>query len=267
MADQTVLLLLDDTFRFSCSEAVPCFNKCCRDLNQFLTPYDILRLKNRLGIPSGLFLKKYTSEHTGPGSGLPIVSLKFDYASQYKCPFVTPSGCSVYEDRPSSCRTYPLARILTKSRETGNIAEQYMLLKEPHCLGFNCEQTQTVREWIESQGIAVYNEMNDLLMDIISLKNRLMPGGSIDDKSRRIFNMACYDLDTFRSHIFEPQKRAHSPLLAAGLASESKNSKLHYGRCEALPSGRTFPATCCRELQKYKNNFLRKRNRNIWLFC
>ncbi|MDO9566914.1 MAG: YkgJ family cysteine cluster protein [Candidatus Desulfaltia sp.] len=161
MADQTTLLLLDDSFRFSCSEAVLCFNKCCLDLNQFLTPYDILRLKNRLGIPSDLFLKKYTSAHTGPGSGLPIISLKFDYALQYKCPFVTPSGCcSVYEDRPSSCRTYPLARILTRSRETGNIAEQYMLLKEPRCLGFNYGQTQTVREWIESQGIAVYNEMN-----------------------------------------------------------------------------------------------------------
>lgn len=202
MDDNDIMpLSLEDTFTFSCSEAVACFNECCRDVNQFLTPYDILRLKNRLGIPSGLFLERYTSEHTGPDSGLPIISLKLDYAAQYKCPFVTPSGCSVYEDRPSSCRTYPLARILTKSKKTGDIAEQYMLLKEPHCLGFNCEQTQTVREWIERQGVAVYNEMNDLLMDIISLKNRLMPG-SMDDKSRRIFNMACYDLDTFRFQIF-----------------------------------------------------------------
>jgi len=39
----------------------------------------------------------------------------------------------------------------------------------------------------------------------------------------------------------EPQKRAHSPLLAAGLASESKNSKLPYGR--------RFPAACGGELQ------------------
>ena len=40
---------------------------------------------------------------------------------------------------------------------------------------------------------------------------------------------------------FEPQKRAHSPQLAAGLASESENSKLPYGR--------RFPAACCGELQ------------------
>jgi len=202
MDDNNIMpLSLEDTFTFSCSKDVPCFNECCRDLHQFLTPYDILRLKNRLGIPSGLFLEQYTARHTGPESGLPIITLKAD-GSKLKCPFVTPSGCSVYEDRPSSCRTYPLARILTRSKKTGSIAEQYMLLKEPHCLGFNYGQIQTVREWIESQGIAVYNEMNDLLMDIIRLKNRLMPG-SIDDKSRRIFNMACYNLDTFRSHIFE----------------------------------------------------------------
>ncbi len=29
--------------------------------------------------------------------------------------------------------------------------------------------------------------------------------------------------------ILEPRKRAHSPLLAAGLASESENEKLPYG--------------------------------------
>jgi len=44
-------------------------------------------------------------------------------------------------------------------------------------------------------------------------------------------------------------QRAHSPQLAAGLASESKNCKIPYSRREALPEGRTFPAACCRELQ------------------
>ena len=44
--------------------------------------------------------------------------------------------------------------------------------------------------------------MNDMLMEIISLKNRLMPG-KLDTKSKVLFHMACYDLDTFRSHIFD----------------------------------------------------------------
>jgi len=194
-------LSLDDTFNFSCSKDVPCFNECCRNLQQFLTPYDILRLKNRLGIPSGLFLEQYTAKHTGPESGLPIITLKTD-GYKLKCPFVTPSGCSVYNDRPSSCRMYPLARVVSRSRETGEITEQYMLIKESYCLGSSQGKTWTIRQWEEGQEIGIYNEMNDLLMEIISLKNRLMPG-RIDVKSEYLYYMACYNLDTFRSHIFE----------------------------------------------------------------
>ncbi len=203
MDDNNIMpVSMDDTFKFSCSKNVACFNECCKDVNQFLTPYDILRIKNRLGISSGLFLERYATQHTGPESGLPVITLKTDHAAELKCPFVTPSGCSVYEDRPSSCRTYPLVRVASRSRKTGKIAEQYMLLKEPHCLGLNQGQIWTVKEWIENQGIAIYNEMNDMLMEIISLKNRLIPG-PLDIKSRHIFHMACYDLDTFKSHIFE----------------------------------------------------------------
>jgi hypothetical protein len=48
---------------------------------------------------------------------------------------------------------------------------------------------------------------------------------------------------------FEPKKRALTPQLAAGLASESKiKQKFLNGGREALPSGRTFPAACCRVL-------------------
>jgi len=195
-------LALSDTFRFSCSKKVPCFNECCKELNQYLTPYDILRLKNRLDISSALFLQRYTVQHTGPESGLPIITLKLNYDKELKCPFVTPEGCGVYEDRPSSCRTYPLARIVSRSRETGRINEQYLLLQETHCRGFEQEQTQTVREWIKSQELAIYNQMNDMMLEIISLKNRLMPD-QLDIKASLAFRTACYDLDKFRTDIFE----------------------------------------------------------------
>ncbi len=200
MEDQMIPLSLNDTFRFSCSADLPCFNECCRDLNQFLTPYDILRLKNRLGITSGLFLERYTTRHTGPESGFPVVTLKTGHASELRCPFVTPRGCSVYEDRPSSCRTYPLARVASRSRETGKITEQYVLIKEPHCLGFHQDKVWTVREWIKNQDVEIYNEMNDLLMEIISLKNRFRPG-PLDIKSGHFFHTACYDLDAFKNNI------------------------------------------------------------------
>jgi len=195
-------LSLNDTFSFSCSKKVPCFNECCRDLNQFLTPYDILRLKHRLDLSSRLFLERYTTQQTGPETGLPIITLKTDDPHKLKCPFVTSSGCSVYEDRPSSCRTYPLVRIASRSRETRKITEQYILLKEPHCLGFEQERTWTIRKWIEDQEVTFYNDMNDMLLEIISLKNRLIPG-PLDIKSRFAFHMALYDIDTLRFHVFE----------------------------------------------------------------
>ena len=189
-----------DTFRFECSPAVPCFNECCRDLNQFLTPYDILRLKNHLGLSSTEFLEQYTAQHIGPESGLPIVTLRPKGGHDVICPFVSPGGCTVYENRPASCRTYPLVRALSRSRQTGEISEQFMIIQESHCLGFRAGEKQTVQQWMDGQEIATYNETNDKLMQIISLKNQLMPG-PLNLKSRHLFYIALYDLDNFRSQI------------------------------------------------------------------
>jgi uncharacterized protein len=210
---------LNQTFQFSCGSHIPCFNECCRDLNQFLTPYDILRLKTGMGISSKEFLKCYTTQHTGPETGLPIIRLREKLDDAFKCPFVTEEGCSVYPDRPSSCRAYPIARAVVRHRQTGQLNEHFMLIKEPHCKGFQSGNHQSVKEWIENQGLLLYNEMNDLMMDLISLKNITMPG-PLDLKSRHLFHMACYDLDSFREKVFtkgiiEPAEYDQNLLLTA----------------------------------------------------
>jgi Fe-S-cluster containining protein len=189
-----------ESFCFSCSPDVPCFNECCRDLNQFLTPYDILRLKNHLQLSSGEFLRQYTSQHTGPESGLPIITLKPNDPHKLTCPFVTDTGCRVYENRPSSCRMYPLMRAVTRLRSSGEMTAQFMLVKESHCHGFEEGKTRTLKQWMHAQGVVIYNENNDKLMQIISLKNRLIPG-QLDIKSRQLFNLALYNLDDFKSQI------------------------------------------------------------------
>ncbi len=201
MSDNLIPIEPDETFRFACSPVVACFNECCRDLNQFLYPYDILRLKKRLGLSSGEFLERYTTRHVGPGSGLPIAALKAADAQRLTCPFVTEKGCCVYPDRPSSCRIYPLVRAISRCRQTGRITERFMLLHEPHCLGFDELKEQTVRQWIKHQDIEVYNHIDDHLMEIISLKSRLRPG-PLDLKSQDLFYTALYDLDDFRDQVF-----------------------------------------------------------------
>jgi len=192
---------LQSLMRFSCNSKNECFNDCCRDLNQALTPYDALRLKNNLGILSHVFLKTYTSLHYGPESGLPVIEFKPNPDTDHACPFVTSQGCSVYVDRPGSCRMYPLARAIARSRETKIITEYYALIEEPHCKGFGQETSLTVREWLKGQDVDRHNGHNDKLMELISLKNTILPGkleGHLSDK----FYLALYNIDEFREQIF-----------------------------------------------------------------
>lgn len=200
MENDMIPLARDDQFRFACGPEVPCFNACCRDLNQFLTPYDIYRLKSNLQLSSNQFLNRYTAEHLGPQTGLPVISLKAFPENDLRCPFVSEAGCQVYEDRPSSCRTYPLARAITRSRETGDVTEHFALIREAHCCGCEQARTQTVKEWIEDQELDLFNRFNDMLMDVISMKNQYHPD-PLDLREQRMFHMALYDLDGFRQHL------------------------------------------------------------------
>jgi hypothetical protein len=88
---------------------------------------------------------------------------------------------------------------------------QFMVLRESHCLGFEEGKTRTLRRWIDEQGLAVYNENNDNLMQIISLKNRLIPG-PLDIKSSHLFKTALYDLDNFRLQIQNSGLLDNSPI-------------------------------------------------------
>ncbi|MFZ0242532.1 MAG: YkgJ family cysteine cluster protein [Desulfobacterales bacterium] len=191
--------LRDDTsFSFACSPALSCFNACCRDLNQALAPYDILRLKNALRLSSGDFLEAFTIRRIGPETGLPVISLNFARQANRHCPFVTPAGCRVYRDRPASCRLYPLARGTARHRASARISEHFALIREPHCRGFDQETARTApRDWMRDQGLAPYNRYNDMFLELISLKNRRQPG-RLEPQRERLFFTALYDIDSFR---------------------------------------------------------------------
>lgn len=192
----------DETFHFACHPGIACFNHCCRDLSHALTPYDIIRLKQSLGLSSSEFLKRHTRHHMGPGSGLPIVTIDMTSQKNLQCPFLGEGGCSVYPDRPGFCRTYPLARIVRRKPGRSECRESFMLIREPHCLGFLESNAWTAQAWTADQGLQPYNEMSDLLMDIISLKNERGPEPLRGEK-KDLFFMACYDVDRFRCFLFE----------------------------------------------------------------
>jgi uncharacterized protein len=217
----------DGRFAFDCRPGVACFNACCRDLSQVLTPYDVLRLTRGLGLRSGEFLRRYTLCRTGPGTGLPVVSLVPGDPVQLTCPFLSLAGCRVYRDRPSSCRTYPLVRLVRRTRATGLLSEEFMLLREPHCRGFESGRLQTPAEWVADQGLAPYHAENDRLLDILSLKNRLHPG-PLPPQAAADTAVCLYDLDRLRDGL-DPDAFAGMAPDAVAAARTDDIALLHLG--------------------------------------
>ena len=194
--------LKDDRFRFLCHKDIECFTRCCRKLNLLLTPYDIVRLKNRLCISSDMFLEKYTTTKFGEGNRFPMVYLKMRDENDKRCPFVTPDGCTIYKDRPGACRIYPLGRATAKSDGKTGAIERFFIVSENHCLGFHEDKEWTLDEWMENEGVVEYNAMNDQWMEIITFPRGLEQDIDLIRKVQ-MFYMASYNIDKFREFLFE----------------------------------------------------------------
>jgi len=188
-------------FRFACNPSVPCFTECCRDLRLLLTPYDILRVKTHLGITADAFIEEYGDVHFDEKRLLPMIHLKMDDNARRTCPFVSPEGCGIYENRPSACRIYPVARASRFHRVHGALIENHYLLHEEHCRGFEEGREWTLEDWIVDQGLESYHEMNNLWMQIIADGN-LRKHRPLSEKQQQMFFMVCYNLERFRDFVF-----------------------------------------------------------------
>lgn len=187
-------------FKFMCHQNLDCFTRCCRDITIFLTPYDILRMKNGLNILSEKFLADYTMTMIGD-TGLPVVVLKMRNDAEKSCPFVTGRGCTIYPHRPWSCRIYPLQPESSKITEKAG-KKYYSVMDVPFCLGFDEDNVQTVEAWIKEQGTSIYQEMEAPFKKITT--NEFLIHHQITNKKiQEMYYMACYDLDRFRRFILK----------------------------------------------------------------
>ncbi|MEJ2031993.1 MAG: YkgJ family cysteine cluster protein [Deltaproteobacteria bacterium] len=193
-------LSAEESFQFRCHSGVACFNECCRELELALTPYDVLRLKGALGLTSEQFLEQYALIEQAEEEPWPRVYLGMVDDGRGSCPFVSPAGCRVYEDRPGACRMYPLGRGARRT-PTGR-DEIYVLLTEPHCLGFAEARTQTIGQWLGDQKLMTYNAVNDQVAAIFHHERlaELRPGPAEQEK----FLLALYRLDEFKNMILAP---------------------------------------------------------------
>lgn len=192
-----------DTFRFRCHPDVGCFNRCCRNLNLFLYPYDVLRLRARLALTSDEFLERHADVVLRPGSFFPDVLLRMAENDEKTCPFLTPEGCSVYPDRPDTCRTFPLEQGLRHISET-NTDESVFLFRPPDfCLGRHAEKQWTVPEWVRDQEAQEYHRMTVRWAELRRLFQSDPWGaeGPTGARAKMTF-MAAYNIDRFREFVF-----------------------------------------------------------------
>ena len=192
----------DDTFRFACHPGVSCFNRCCGDVNIFLSPYDVLRMKKRLGMTSTEFLDKYTLLPVQKDMQFPAVLLRMKDDEGKSCSFLTDKGCGIYPDRPWPCRMYPLGLAAQKDTPDGWRGERfYFLLREDVCQGFGEPREWTVREWLDDQGIDAYDVWGESFKEL-TLHKFFEEGGVLPPEKMQMFFTACYDLDKFREFVF-----------------------------------------------------------------
>ncbi len=197
-------LTLDSHLKFECHPGVSCFTACCHNIKIVLTPYDILILRKSLGIPAHEFITEYTQPTYLEKTDMPGVQIKLREDTG-GCPFVTPEGCTVYPDRPSACRYYPVGMADFHEGGTNDAEEEkfFFIVKEPHCKGFEEDKEWTVREWRADQGVDVRDEMNKEGLRLVMRRKSFGHQASMSEAAKRMFFMASTDLDSFRNFIFE----------------------------------------------------------------
>ena len=185
-----------DEFNFACRDTLPCFTQCCRDVNIYLTPYDVLRLRRTLKIGSAEFLAKYTCYFLAKGSNIPVVRFEMN-SSDLSCRLLSDRGCTVYDDRPWACRMFPLDL-------TPNEGEYRTIVGKERCKGLGVASSQTAGDWLKGQGVEPYLEMEAVFHSV--MPPGFNPVACRDAGLGKLLFLA-YDLDRFSAMLEEERFR------------------------------------------------------------
>jgi len=193
----------DSTFRFECRTDLKCFGTCC-STEITLTPYDLARMRRHVGVDTASFLSTYCESYSDRRTGFPFVVLKAKQGG--RCVFLGEDGCQLYENRPSCCRNYPLARVIDEDWKSGNRVITYHLQQQvEYCQGFGRGPDLTIEQYIEMNGLGPYENANDVFLDIPFTFNTLPEHLKQNKDVQRMIFEAVFNFDVF----FE--KYGHSP--------------------------------------------------------
>jgi hypothetical protein len=133
---------------------------------------------------------------------LPVVTLKLLDDEQQSCPFVRDDGCIVYQDRPTTCRYYPLGVAALTHKEGADDEGFYFFVDEAHCRGFEEDQEWTVAEWRKDQGVDCHDDINAEWTDLVVRKRSFPANIKLTEQSKQMFFLVSYNIDKFREFVF-----------------------------------------------------------------
>jgi Fe-S-cluster containining protein len=234
----------DGEFPFECHAGVSCFTFCCRNVNLTLYPYDIIRLKKSLNIDSEEFMRTHTFLQKEHNPCFPSVKLKLLTDDKKSCPFLKEDGCSVYNDRPSACRTYPLEVAVGKENNESATEEYFFLTNHSYCLGHGEAKRQTVKQWSRSQKLHAFNLMNSLWAEVDALfASNPWKGEGAGGEKQQIAFMVCYNIDSFREfvrmHKLIQQFRVDKPTKKMILSEDSELLKFGFEWLKLILTGKS----------------------------
>lgn len=193
-------LELEDTIKFKCHKGISCWNECCSRADVSLAPYDIIRMKQNLGIDSSEFLNTYTVPFEIDAHGIPGIKLRT--TNDGACLFMKEEGCSIYEDRPTACRYYPSGLLSMRALGKSEDERHFLIIREPHCKGHDEDREITIADYRKEQVVEEFDELNRDWYRIILKKKSTGPTiGAPSDMSLQLFFMASYDVDRFRRFV------------------------------------------------------------------
>lgn len=220
-----------DGFAFECGPHLECFNRCCADVNIFLTPYDVLRMRRAISLGSAEFLARYTLIPFDKTQHLPTPLMKMNDEPPKRCHFVDlQKGCTIYGDRPWPCRMYPLG-MASPGESAGDEGKPFFfMMQEDICKGIGKPRVWTVEEWMSDQGVEEYAEFGELFKEV-TLHPALLKGKTLTPQQIDMYWTSLYDLDKFREFIFGSSflRRFEIPDSEAEALREDDEALLKFG--------------------------------------
>ena len=132
------------------------------------------------------------------GHGMPGIKMRTTDVDPASLFMDEEKGCTVYEDRPTSCRYYPVA--ILSSRKSDEC--RYALIEEPHGMGHKEDRQINVADYREEQKVEDFDLHNRGYYQLILKKKSAGPLiGQPSPTSFQFFFMVCYDTDRFKEFL------------------------------------------------------------------